>query len=129
MVYIINYLKAAHHISLCFNPSTSAGPVLLQCGLLRKLEQAVCCYRSEYFQVKKRVDHFLHIMSYSLGFQIAVTSCTFNEYIAMSMILQEVLPLMELIMEMKEFKFDIVNMQSYVYCMDFEDNSGALELA
>ena len=30
---------------------------------------------------------------------------------------------------MREHKFDIINMQSYVYCKVFEENSGAFELA
>ena len=47
----------------------------------------------------------------------------------MSMALRDVIPLMELIKEMRERKFEIVNTQPYVYCKVFEDNSGALELA
>ena len=47
----------------------------------------------------------------------------------MSMALRDVIPLMELIKEMQERKFDIINSQPYVYCKVFEDNSGALELA
>ena len=56
-------------------------------------------------------------------------STTEAEYIAMSMALRGNISLMELIKEMREHKFDIVNTQSYVYCKVFEDNSGALELA
>ncbi len=47
----------------------------------------------------------------------------------MSMALHVVIPLTELIKEMRECKFDIVNIQPYVYCKVLEDNSGALELA
>ena len=47
----------------------------------------------------------------------------------MSIALRDVIPLMELIKEMREHKFDIINMQSYAYCKVFEDNSRALELA
>ncbi|KAL7474472.1 LOW QUALITY PROTEIN: hypothetical protein ACHAW6_000447 [Cyclotella cf. meneghiniana] len=49
--------------------------------------------------------------------------------LTMSMALCDVNPLMELIKEMRERKFDIANMQPYMYCKVFEDNSGALELA
>ena len=56
-------------------------------------------------------------------------SITEAKYIAMSMVLHDVIPLMELIKEMRELKFDIVNTQPYVYCKVFEINSGALELA
>ena len=45
------------------------------------------------------------------------------------MALCDVIPLMEHIKEMREPKFDTVNMQPYVYCNVFEDISGALELA
>ena len=41
------------------------------------------------------------------------------EYMAMSMALCDVIPLMELIKEMRKRKFDIVNMQPYVYCKVF----------
>eukprot|EP00804_Cyclotella_cryptica_P013567 CCRYP_012925-RA/>CCRYP_012925-RA protein AED:0.38 eAED:0.38 QI:0/-1/0/1/-1/0/1/0/109 len=47
----------------------------------------------------------------------------------MSMALADVIPLMELIKEMRERKFEIVNTQPHVYCKVFEDNSGTLELA
>lgn len=55
-------------------------------------------------------------------------SMTNAEYIAIFMALQEVTPLLEFIKEMREHKFDIVNMQPYMYCKVFEDNSGVLEL-
>lgn len=48
---------------------------------------------------------------------------------AMSIALHHVIPLMELIKEIREHKFNIVNTQPYVYCKVFEDNSGALELS
>ena len=51
------------------------------------------------------------------------------EYISMSMALQDIIPLMELINEMRNQKFDGKYQQSYVYCKVFEDNLGALELA
>ena len=45
------------------------------------------------------------------------------------MALRDIIPLMELIQEIRKHKFDIINTQPYVYCKVFEDNSGALELA
>jgi hypothetical protein len=47
----------------------------------------------------------------------------------MSMSLHDVIPVMNLIAEMKEQDFQIICTQPYVYCKVFEDNSGALELA
>ncbi|KAL7475305.1 LOW QUALITY PROTEIN: hypothetical protein ACHAW6_001227 [Cyclotella cf. meneghiniana] len=68
------------------------------------------------------------IWASKLQSQVAL-SITEAEYIAMSMALYDVIPLMELIKKMRERKFDIINTQPYVYCKVFEDNSGALELA
>ena len=58
-----------------------------------------------------------------------VRSTTKAEYIAMSMALCDVIPLMELIKEIRERNFNIINAQLYVYCKVFEDNSWAFELA
>ncbi len=51
------------------------------------------------------------------------------EYLAMSMALCDVISLMELIKEMRERKFNVINIQPYVYCKVFEDTSRELELA
>jgi hypothetical protein len=56
-------------------------------------------------------------------------STTEAEYIAMSMSLCDVIPIMELIKEMKEHNIPVICTKPYVYCKVFEDNSGALELA
>ena len=50
-------------------------------------------------------------------------------YIAMPIALCNVIPIMQLIDEMREHKFQIICTQTVVYCKVFEDNSGALELA
>ena len=68
------------------------------------------------------------IWASKLQSQVAL-STTEAEYIAMSMALRDVIPLMELIQEMRERKFAIINTQPYVYCKVFKDNSGALKLA
>jgi hypothetical protein len=60
--------------------------------------------------------------------QVAL-STTEAEYIAMSMALRDVIPVMNLIGEMKNKGFQVICTQPYVYCTVFEDNSGALELA
>ena len=56
-------------------------------------------------------------------------STTEAEYIAMSMSLRDVIPIMELIKEMKSHNIPVICTKPYVYCKVFEDNSGALELA
>ena len=51
------------------------------------------------------------------------------EYIAMSMALRDVIPVMELLDEMKGRNFQVLCTHLIVYCKIFENNSGALELA
>jgi hypothetical protein len=47
----------------------------------------------------------------------------------MSMALCDVIPIIELIKEMKAHHIAVICTKPYVYCKVFEDNSGALELA
>ena len=68
------------------------------------------------------------IWASKLQSQVAL-STTEAEYIAMSMALRDVIPIMDLIKEMKERNIPVICTKPYVYCKVFEDNSGALELA
>jgi len=56
-------------------------------------------------------------------------STTEAEYIALSQSLRDVLPMMELVEEIKARGFNVLCTEPFVYCKTFEDNSGALELA
>ncbi len=47
----------------------------------------------------------------------------------MSMALRDVIPIMELMSEIKEGNIKVICTQPQVYCKVFEDNSGALVLA
>ncbi|KAL7474003.1 hypothetical protein ACHAW6_000506, partial [Cyclotella cf. meneghiniana] len=60
--------------------------------------------------------------------QVAL-STTEAEYIALSQALCDVIPVMSLLSEMRERKFNIISEQPRIFCKAFEDNSGALELA
>ena len=60
--------------------------------------------------------------------QVAL-STTEAEYISLSQSLREVIPVINLLNEMKENNFPPVSTVPTVYCKAFEDNSGALELA
>ncbi len=51
------------------------------------------------------------------------------EYIAMSQALHDVIPIMNLLQEMREQNFKVICIEPYVYCKVLEDNAGALELA
>jgi len=68
------------------------------------------------------------IWASKLQSQVAL-STTEAEYIAMSMALRDVIPIMSLVQEMRERHFKVICTEPYVYCKVFEDNSGALELA
>jgi hypothetical protein len=60
--------------------------------------------------------------------QVAL-STTEAEYIAMSQSLRDVIPVMNLLQEMRERNYQVICTEPHVYCKVFEDNSGALELA
>jgi hypothetical protein len=60
--------------------------------------------------------------------EIALSS-TDSEYTGMSYGLREIIPLIELLKEMKTLKFPIQHPLPKVLCKVFEDNSGALEMA
>jgi hypothetical protein len=60
--------------------------------------------------------------------EIALSS-TESEYTGLSYALREVIPIMELLKEMKEHGFPVRTAGSKVHCRAFEDNTGALEIA
>jgi hypothetical protein len=59
--------------------------------------------------------------------QIAL-STTEDEYIAMSQALHDIIPIMNLLEEMREQNFKVICIKPYVYCKVFKDNAGALKL-
>jgi hypothetical protein len=78
------------------------------------------------------MDHLLCRMPRLLGLQLQsqiALSTTEAEYIAMSQTLHDIIPIMNLLQEMREQNFKVICIKPYVYCKVFEDNSGALELA
>ena len=56
-------------------------------------------------------------------------SSTESEYVGLSYALREVIPIMEIIKEMKQLKLISTSTCPKVHCRVFEDNSGALEMA
>ena len=55
-------------------------------------------------------------------------STTEAEYTGLSYSLREVIPLMELLKEMKEKGFDVLDHKVKVHCRVFKDNPGAIEM-
>ena len=60
--------------------------------------------------------------------EIALSS-TESEYTELSYALREVIPIMEILKEMKEQGFSIAHTTPNVKCEVFKDNSGALKMA
>jgi hypothetical protein len=60
--------------------------------------------------------------------QVAL-STTEAEYIALSQALRDIIPIMDLVLEIRELNFQVICSAPKIYCKAFEDNSGALELA
>jgi hypothetical protein len=60
--------------------------------------------------------------------EIALSSSE-SEYCGLSYALQDAIPIMELLKEMKRFKFPTRTAKAKVHCQVFEDNSGASEIA
>ena len=56
-------------------------------------------------------------------------STTEAEYAGLSYALREAIPIMNLLKEMKEKKFNVSDVVAKVHCKVFEDNSGAIEIA
>jgi hypothetical protein len=133
IIYLVQYLKATRHLGLQFMPDPSKG---FQCYCNTDFSGK---WNKEFAPTdpstaKSRSGWIIFyancpiIWASKLQSQVAL-STTEAEYIAMSMALCDVIPLMELLKEMQELKFDIANSQPYVYCKVFEDNSRTLELA
>ncbi len=131
--YLICYLKRTRDLGICFTPNPKKG---FKC----------CCdadFSGNWTASITDVDPSTSkscsgwvvfyagcpiIWASKLQTQTAL-STTEAEYIAMSMSLCDVIPIMELIKEMKEHDIPVICTKPYVYCKVFEDNSGALELA
>ena len=133
IVYIVKYLKATRHIGLHFKPDASKG---FQCYCdadfagnwskeFAETDPSTAKSRSGWVIFYARCPI---IWASKLQSQVAL-STTEAEYIAMSMALRDVIPIMELMTEFRERNFKVICTQPQVYCKVFEDNSGALELA
>ncbi|KAL7487913.1 LOW QUALITY PROTEIN: hypothetical protein ACHAW6_013485 [Cyclotella cf. meneghiniana] len=130
IVCIGNYVRATCHIALCFKPDASKG---FQCYCNTNFggnwnKEFAATDPSTAKSRSKWSAACPIIWASKLQPQVAL-SMTQNKFIAMSIALCDIIPLMELIREMMEHKVDITNMQLYVICKVFEDNLGTLELA
>jgi hypothetical protein len=133
IIYLIRYLKKTRDIGLRFKPDTTLG---------------FECYCDAYFSGNWNqafAQHDPSMAKSQSGWVVFFAGCpiiwasklqsqttlstTEAEYIAMSVALREVIPIMNLILEIKNEGHNVVCTEPYIYCKVFEDNSGALELA
>jgi hypothetical protein len=133
ILYLVRYLKKTRDLGLKFNPDSTKG---FECycdadfsGNWNKafahIDPSTAKSRSGWVVFYANCPI---IWASKLQTQVTL-STTEAEYIALSMALRDVIPIMLLIQEMKERNFQVICTEPYVYCKVFEDNSGALELA
>jgi hypothetical protein len=133
ILYLVRYLKKTHDLGIRFKPNVEKG---FECycdadfsGNWNKsfadVDPSTAKSRSGWVVFYAGCPI---IWASKLQSQVAL-STTEAEYIAMSMALRDVIPIMDLIKEMKEHNIPVICTKPYVYCKVFEDNSGALELA
>jgi hypothetical protein len=133
ILYLVRYLKKTRDIGLKFTPDPSKG-FECYCDADFSGNWNYNFAPTDPSTAKSRSGWVIFyancpiIWASKLQSQVAL-STTEAEYIAMSMALRDVIPIMALVHEMKEHNFDVICTQPHIYCKVFEDNSGALELA
>ncbi len=133
ILYLIHYLKKTHDLGLRFKPDPTKS---FECycdavfsGLWNKAFAPVDPHIS-----KSRSGWIIFYAGCPISWasklqsQVAM-STTEAEYIAMPQALCIIIAIMGLLQDMREQNFKVLKSEPYVYCKDFEDNSGALELA
>jgi hypothetical protein len=133
IIYLVKYLMGSKNIGICFSPNAIKG---------------FECYCDANFSGNWNIDNAADDPSTAKsrnGWIIFYAGCpiiwesklqslvarstTEDEYISLSMSLQDVLPIMFLLDKMRDRGFQVICTSPHVYCKVFEDNSGALELA
>jgi hypothetical protein len=133
ILYLVRYLKKTQDLGLKFKPDPKKG---FECycdadfsGNWNKKIVSV-----DLSTAKSRSRWIIFYagcpISWASKLQTQVTlSTTEAEYIAMLQSLCDVIPVMNLLQEMREQNYQVICTKPHVYCKVFEDNSGALELA
>jgi hypothetical protein len=133
IIYLVKYLMGSKNIGIRFSPNPIKG---FECycdadfsGNWNKDNAA-----DDPSTAKSRSGWIIFyarcpiIWASKLQSQVAL-STTEAEYISLSMSLQDILPIMFLLDEMRNRGFQVICTSPHVYCKVFEDNSRALELA
>jgi hypothetical protein len=133
ILYLVCYLKKTHDLGLKFKPDPKKG---FECYSdadfsgnwnreFAPVDPSTAKSRSRWIIF---YAGFHVLWASKLQSQIALSTSK-AEYIAMSRALHDVIPIMNLLQEMREQKIKVVCIEPYIYCKVFEDNAGALELA
>ncbi len=133
ILYLVRYLKKTRDLGLQFKPDPKKG---FECycdanfsGNWNKAFAAV-----DPNTAKSRSGWIIFYAGCPISWasklqsQVAL-STTEAKYIAMSQSLCDLIPVMNLLEEMREQDFQVICTKPHVYCKVFKDNSGALELA
>ena len=130
--WLARYLRATRDKGLIMKPDASQGlNVFVDADFSGNWEQGDSTNRDT---ARSRHGYIICFMGCpviwksQLQTEIALSS-TESEYIGLSYALREVIPIMELLKEMKKFGFPIRSQTPNMKCRVFEDNSGALEMA
>ena len=133
ILYLVRYLKKTRDVGIRFNPDQTQG-FECYCDADFSGNWNRDLAHNDPSTAKSRSGWIIYYAGCPIAWasklqsQVAL-STTEAEYIAMSMALRDVLPIMHLVTEMKGHGFPVLCTEPYVFCKVFEDNSGALELA
>ncbi|KAL3776245.1 hypothetical protein ACHAWO_007818, partial [Cyclotella atomus] len=133
IIYLVRYLMKTRDLGLRFKPDPTSGfECYCDADFAGNWHKDFAMYDPS--TAKSRSGWVIFyakcpiIFASCLQTQVAL-STTEAEYIALSTALQDVIPIMELMDEMRNRGHKVVCEEPIVYCKVFEDNSGALELA
>ena len=131
--WIVKYLKATRDKGMIYKPDLSKSfEVFVDSDFSGNWDRSIA--HNDPDTARSRHGYIITyagcpiIWKSQLQTEIALSS-TEAEYTGLSYALREAIPVMELLKEMKEHGFDVLDHRPKVHCKVFEDNSGALEIA
>jgi hypothetical protein len=133
ILYLVCYLKKMHDLRLKFKPDPKKG-FECYCDANFSWNWNKAFASVDPSSAKSRSGWIVFYVGCPISWasklqsQVAL-STTEAEYIAMSQSLRDVIPVMNLLQEMREQDYQVICTKPHVYCKVFEDNSGAIELA
>ncbi len=135
ILYLVHYLKKMRNWGLKFKPDPKKGfECYCDTNFSGNWNKAIASVDPS--TAKSQSDWIIFYAGCPVSWasklhsQVALATTTEAEYIDMSQSLRDVIPVMNLLQEMREWdNYQVICTKPHVYCKVFEDNSGALELA